>query len=456
MAQPKKVFVCGNCGYESPKWSGKCPECGAWNSFEELVIQKSPAGGGFTPAAPAQRQLLSEIKPLQEPRVQTGMAEFDRVLGGGIFPASVVLLAGDPGIGKSTLLLQVAGRLTGAGVPVVYVSGEESLRQVGNRAERLGVSDLPVPILVETELESVLARIEQEKPSVVIIDSIQALFSRDVSGAPGNLSQVRECASRLFRAAKEQGWSLFLIGHITKEGGIAGPKILEHMVDVVISFEGDNFNQYRILRSLKNRFGNTNELGLFLMDSRGLQPVENPSRLFLSNQKGAVVGTSVVCSFEGSRPILAEVQALVARSNYGVPQRTVSGFDQRRLALLLAILEKHAGLNFGYSDVFVKIAGGLRIDDPGIDLGIATALYSSFTETPPPDRSVFIGEIGLNGDVRPVARLDKRIQEAGKLGFRAIYIPEIAAAEAGRLAGKKLALNPVRNIAHLLNGKFAV
>jgi len=422
MPKSKIVFICSNCGYESLKWSGRCPECGRWNSFEETQIAPEDKTA-IDRHSRMEPMPLSRVEETRQVRIRTGIGELDRVLGGGIFPASVVLIAGDPGIGKSTLLLQMAGQLVRKATSVLYVSGEESLQQIKNRAARLGVEKLALPLLPETELENILHQIEKIQPEVVIIDSIQSIFSRNVSGAPGNVGQLRECTSRLFRAAKENNWTLFLVGHITKEGNIAGPKLLEHTVDVVIYFEGDNLYQFRILRALKNRFGATHELGLFLMEKDGLKEVENPSLLFLSSRGSGQTGSSVVCSFEGSRPILAEVQALVSRSSYGVPQRTVSGFDHRRLSLLLAILEKHCGLNFGYSDVFVKIAGGLRIDDPGIDLGIALAVYSSLTETDLPENSLYIGEIGLNGEVRPVNQLERRIQEGIKLGFRKIFIP---------------------------------
>ncbi len=454
MAKKKTVFICSNCGYESLKWAGKCPECGRWNSFEES--ETAPAN---TRETPRQSQTvpvkLTEIGSGQEQRLLTGISELDRVLGGGIIPASVVLIAGDPGIGKSTLLLQMAGALTARRQTVLYVSGEESLKQIRGRAERLELDRSAVDLMAETELENILYQIRQLKPQIVIIDSIQSVYSQNVSGAPGNVSQVRECTSRLFRDAKENGWTLFIIGHITKEGSISGPKILEHTVDVVIYFEGDNLYRYRLLRSLKNRFGATNEIGLFLMEKSGLREVENPSLLFLPQNEGLQTGSGVVCSFEGSRPLLAEVQALVSRANYGVPQRTVSGFDQRRLALLLAILEKHCGLNFGYSDVFVKIAGGLRIDDPGIDLGIALAVYSSFADTPLQENSIYIGEIGLNGDVRAVSQLDRRIGEAVKLGFKNIYIPSTENGGPAPDSGPDCRLMRIRHISELIQRRPA-
>lgn len=423
MAKIKSVFICNNCAYESPKWAGKCPECGRWNSLEETEIQRSPSVSS-SPRKHNKPTFLSEGNDSDEARVLSGIEELDRVLGGGIFPGSVTLIAGDPGIGKSTLLLQMAGVLTKKNISVMYVSAEESLRQIRGRAQRLQMENLPLPLLVETELEEILYQIEQQRPDVVIVDSIQAIFSQNIAGAPGNVGQIRECSARLFRSAKEEGWSLFFVGHITKDGSIAGPKLLEHMVDVVIYFEGESLYQYRILRSLKNRYGPTNEIGLFIMEKEGLNEVENPSQIFITDAQEAKIGSCVSCSFEGSRPILAEIQALVSRTNYGIPQRTVSGFDQRKLALILAILEKHCGLNFSLFDVFIKIAGGLRIDDPGIDLSIAAAIYSSLVNQPLKGNSVYIGEIGLNGDVRPVNQIDRRVDEALKLGFTSVYLPQ--------------------------------
>ncbi len=422
MVKVKTVFICTECGYEHPKWIGKCPQCGQWNSFQESEV--APPGsrkeGRITGNSPI---VLSQ--PVDRPvaRIITGIAELDRVLGGGIFQASVNLIAGDPGIGKSTLLLQLAGSLQKNGVSVLYVSAEESFWQIQERARRLNIDNSSLPVLMETELETILYHIDQKRPQVVVIDSIQAVFSQETAGTPGNVSQVRECSSRLFRTAKVGGWSLFLVGHITKEGSIAGPKILEHMVDVVIYFEGDSLYQYRTLRSLKNRFGPSNEIGLFIMEAKGLKEVENPSRLFVSENSSRTPGAAVVCSYEGSRPILAEIQALVTRSNYGNPQRTVTGFDQKRLSLLLAILEKYCGLNLSFFDVFVKIAGGLKIDDPGIDAGICAAIFSSFSEKSHGTNTVYIGEVGLNGDVRAVTHMERRVDEAIKLGYEVIYIP---------------------------------
>ncbi|MFZ0391613.1 MAG: DNA repair protein RadA [Calditrichia bacterium] len=438
MAKPKVIYQCSNCGQQSPKWAGRCSECGHWNSFEEF---REPSASASVKARTSVNQpvILSQIDTGDESRLHTGIAELDRVLGGGMVPASVILIAGDPGIGKSTLLLQMAASLHRQQNSVLYISGEESLRQIRGRAERLGIGDLQLPLMAETELENILYQIEQLTPRVVIVDSIQSIYSRQAGGAPGNMSQVRDCTAALFRAAKENNWSLFIVGHITKEGGIAGPKLLEHTVDVVIYFEGDNLNRYRILRSIKNRFGATREIGLFTMEANGLNGVENPSGIFLSGNKVPQSGSCVICSFEGTRPILAEVQALVSRSNYGMPQRTVSGFDQKRLALLLAILEKYGSVNFGYSDVFVKIAGGLRVNDPGIDLGVAMAVYSSLNNVLLQPDAIYIGEIGLNGDIRPVPQIERRIEESIKLGFRQLYIPPLEKeGSVSRKAGIKL------------------
>jgi DNA repair protein RadA/Sms len=424
MPKTKLIFICNNCGYENPKWAGKCPACDSWNSFEQ-TLPKMFATKTNRQKSQNMPVILSEVEGHENSCIVTGIEEFDRVLGGGIFEASVILIAGDPGIGKSTLLLQVIGKLKKIAIPVLYVSGEESLTQVKNRAQRLGLGEHEISVLVETSLENILEQIADNPYKVVVIDSIQSIFSEEIPNPPGNIAQVRECSFRLLRLAKENNFSIFLIGHITKEGGIAGPKLLEHMVDVVINFEGDSYHQYRILRSLKNRLGRTNEVGIFVMEQEGLREVDNPSQIFLSRHLKSPAGTSAVCSFEGSRPILAEVQALVSRSNYGVPQRTVSGIDQPRLALILAILERHCGVNFGLNDVFIKVAGGLRIIDPAIDLGIATAIYSSFKNEPLMEKSVYIGEIGLSGDIRPVPQIDRRIEEAVKLGYKNLFMPEV-------------------------------
>lgn len=449
MSKTRIVYLCNNCGHESLKWIGKCPSCGLWNSFEEKKLD-SKVGIFDKQNYDSSPVFITDISENLSELMKTGINELDRVLGGGISDTAVTLIAGDPGIGKSTLLLQMAGKLVHKQVSVIYVTGEESPSQIKGRAQRLKLNHRRIPILVETNLENIIYQIENTQSKVVIIDSIQSIYSGDITGAPGNISQVRECSFHLMRLAKEKRFALFLIGHITKEGSIAGPKLLEHMVDVVIYFEGDAFQQYRILRSLKNRYGRTNEIGLFIMEMEGLKEIDNPSRLFLSGKDNIPIGTSVVCSFEGSRPILVEVQALVSRSNYGVPQRTVSGIDQPRLALLLAILEKHCHIHFGMNDVFIKVVGGLKLNDPGIDLGISMAIYSSYINKPLAQNSVYIGEMGLNGDVRPVSQTDRRVDEAVKLGFTKIFLPTSSITKNSNRYSSKAKLNPLDHITELI------
>ncbi len=449
MAKSKHIFTCQQCGYQSPKWLGRCPDCGEWNTFIEEEIQASShrKSAGVPRTTPL---LLSRIADLDlNKRTTTGIEELDRTLGGGLMPASVILLAGEPGIGKSTLLLQMAVELQQQGKTVLYVSGEESPQQIKNRATRLNAGKTELPILAATDINDIQYHIEQMKPDVVVVDSVQAIFNPDFSGAPGNVGQVRECAARLFQQAKEQSFALFLIGHVTKEGAVAGPKILEHLVDVVVYFE-ENTRQHRIIRAIKNRFGAANEIGVFEMRHDGLHGVRNVSELFLHPHQSVRSGSCIVCSYEGSRPLLVEVQALVSRSNYGTPQRTVSGFDYRRLSLMLAILEKYCRLNFGIHDVFVKVAGGLRIDDPGIDLGVAAALYSSRLDQPLEKDAVYIGELGLGGEVRPVAFVDKRLQEAQKMGFQQVYLPAANLPEPKMRKKYSLLLSPVPVVNELL------
>jgi DNA repair protein RadA/Sms len=421
MKKAKAVYICQSCGYESGKWLGRCPGCDEWNTFaEEVITSRKKTERKSTPKSALIS--LGDIALKEESeRTTTGIAELDRVLGGGIFPASVALLAGEPGIGKSTLMLQMALKLRQNGSNILYISGEESPQQIKNRARRLGAGAGQLLMLAETDVEEILFHLKQSQPEIIIIDSIQSIYYSELSGAPGNVSQVRECAAKLFQYAKENGCSIFLVGHVTKEGAVAGPKILEHLVDVVIYFEG-NIQQHRIIRSLKNRFGPANEIGVFEMLSDGLKEVSDPSKLFLNQRESSTVGSSIACSYEGSRPFLVEIQALVSRSNYGTPQRTVSGFDYRRLALILAVLEKHVKQNFGIYDVFVKIAGGLRIDDPAIDLAVAVALYSSRQDQPLRNDTVYIGELGLGGEIRPVSFIEKRLQEAQKMGLKQAFL----------------------------------
>ena len=449
MAKTKTVYVCQNCGYQSSKWLGKCTDCGGWNTFVEEQITPKTAKAAAAPSK-SSPSLLSQI-PAEDSsgRICSDSEEFDRVLGGGIFPASVILLAGEPGIGKSTLMLQILLQLQGKGHTALYISGEESLQQIKNRASRLRQSAGDLLLLTETDIDAIEYHIEQTQPNVVVVDSIQAVYNREFSGAPGNVGQVRECAARLFQRAKEKQFTLFLIGHVTKEGSVAGPKILEHLVDVVVYFEG-NIQQHRIIRAVKNRFGASNEIGVFEMFSDGLREVKNVSGLFMNPHQKPVVGSSIVCTYEGSRPLLVEVQALVSRSNYGTPQRTVSGFDYRRLALILAILERYCQLNFGIHDVFVKVAGGLRIDDPAIDLGIAAALYSSRRDQPLDTDAVYIGELGLGGEVRPVSFIEQRLREAQKMGFKQAYLAARNLPDPGNLKKYSLLISPVVAINELL------
>lgn len=428
---------------------GKCSDCGQWNTFvEETVVPRSK---GTAAAPPANQPIpLSQIPAGDsQARIVSGITELDRVLGGGIFPASVILLAGEPGIGKSTLMLQLMLRLHRQGLKVFYASAEESLNQIKNRAGRLRPAADDLLVLAETDVAAIEYHISQQQPEVVVVDSVQAIYNSDFPGAPGNVGQVRECAARLFRLAKEKGFALFLVGHVTKEGTVAGPKILEHLVDVVLNFEG-NTRQHRIIRAAKNRFGAANEIGVFEMRSEGLVEVPEASGLFIQADHRPVVGSGVVCSYEGSRPLLVEVQALVSRSNYGTPQRTVSGFDYRRLALILAILEKYSRLNFGFHDVFVKVAGGFRINDPGIDLGVAAALYSSLQDQPLQKSSVYIGELGLGGEARPVSFLEQRLRECQKLGFKEAFLPAGNLTDSRQAAQFKLVLSPVATVAELL------
>ncbi len=416
-------YVCQSCGYESPRWIGKCPNCGEWNTFVEELREKSRVkadrkrGKSESKAVP-----LSRVDSLAEERIPTGVAEFDRVLGGGIVPGSVVLLGGDPGIGKSTLMMQIASRLRNR--VTLYVTGEESVKQIKLRSDRLNFpSSDQVLLLAETNLDLVLNVLEQGRPDLVIVDSIQTMYRPELESAPGSVGQVREATGALMREAKIRGIPIFLVGHVTKEGVIAGPKVIEHMVDTVLQFEGERHYAYRILRAVKNRFGSTNEIGIFEMRDTGLEEIKNPSEVFLSERSYDSSGSTVVASMEGTRPILVEVQALVTPTSYGLPQRNSTGFDYRRLALLLAVLEKRVGLRLGGFDVFVNIAGGVHIDEPAVDLGIATSIVSSLRDIPVHPQSVAVGEIGLAGEIRTIGQIEKRVVEAKKLGFKRIIVP---------------------------------
>lgn len=423
MAKAITKYVCQACGYVSPRWIGKCPNCNEWNTFVEetpvpaTIARKS--GGVSSKLNPIP---LSDVDTISDVRFTTGIAEFDRVLGGGIVGGSVVLVGGDPGIGKSTLMLQVALQLKKK--VILYVTGEESPKQVKLRAERLGKVPDHIQLLAETNLEIVADIIERATPDLVIIDSIQTLFHPNLESAPGSVGQVRESTALLTRIAKSKHISMILIGHVTKEGVIAGPRVIEHMVDTVLQFEGERHYAYRILRGIKNRFGSTNEIGIFEMHDTGLREVLNPSEVFLSERTYGASGATIVASIEGTRPILIEVQALVSPSNYGMPQRTATGFDLRRLSMLLAVLDKRVGINTGSQDVFVNIAGGIRIDEPAADLGVASSIVSSLRDVPVDSQTVAIGEIGLGGEIRTIAHCEKRVQEAAKLGFKTVLVPK--------------------------------
>jgi len=421
----KSVFVCQECGYESPRWLGKCPACGVWNSFveEKIAPVSETRYRGLEKSVP---KPITQITPEQKNRISTQSPEFDRVLGGGIVPGSLVLLSGDPGIGKSTLLLQRAAEIAESGRKTLYVSAEESVRQTKMRADRLGISSENLLIFSEIDLSAILTAVAQTKPGLVVVDSIQSIYSPNLESAPGSVSQVRESALQLLHLAKANGVPIFLVGHVTKEGVIAGPRVLEHMVDALLYLEGDRQYQYRILRTVKNRFGSTNELGVFEVREQGLRDVDNPSELFLTAHQGDLSGLAVTCTIEGTRPILVEIQALTAQSGFGYPQRTATGIDQRRLSLLLAVLEKRAGLRVGAYDVFVKVAGGLRLDEPGADLATSLAIASSFLDRPLTPKTVVLGEVGLGGDIRPVSQLDRRIHEAERLGFKKVVAPKFA------------------------------
>lgn len=426
MSKIKKAFFCQNCGYESVKWSGQCPSCNQWNTFVEEVIQKESLQNfnGWGEYRETKKETgaisLNNIKSSGEKRLLTPDVELNRVLGGGVVSGSLILIAGEPGIGKSTLFLQ--NGLLLKNITVLYISGEESEQQIKMRAERLGIQNENFYLLTETSTQSIFQEIKKLKPDLVIVDSIQTLQTSLIDSSPGSVSQIRECAAEFQRFAKETETPVFLIGHITKDGSIAGPKILEHMVDTVLQFEGDRHYAYRILRTLKNRFGSTAELGIYEMTDSGMRGVMNPSEILMTQKEDQLSGIAIAATIEGLRPLLIEVQALVTPSVYGTPQRTVSGFDLRRLQLLLAILEKRGGFQFGMKDVFLNIAGGLKVEDPSIDLAVITALLSSFEDVPISHNICFAGEVGLSGEIRAVNRIEQRIAEAEKLGFEKIIV----------------------------------
>nr|WP_294653218.1 DNA repair protein RadA [uncultured Blautia sp.] len=437
----KTVYFCQECGYESAKWMGQCPGCKSWNTFvEETVSAKKSSSSGITKSSEKRQEpvILKDISLSEDERQTTKIGELDRVLGGGIVPGSLVLVGGDPGIGKSTLLLQVCRNLAEKQVSVLYISGEESLRQIKLRANRIGQFNDKMQLLCETNLEVVREVIERKKPDVVVIDSIQTMFHEDVSSAPGSVSQVRESTNILMQIAKGMGVSIFIVGHVTKEGNVAGPRVLEHMVDTVLYFEGDRHASYRILRAVKNRFGSTNEIGVFEMCNTGLEEVKNPSEFLLNGRPEDASGSVVACSMEGTRPILVEIQALVCQSNFGIPRRTAVGTDFNRVNLLMAVLEKKVGIHLAASDAYVNIAGGMKMTEPAIDLGICLAIVSSAKDIVIPDNVMVFGEIGLSGEIRAVSMAGQRVQEAKKLGFETVMLPEVCKSSVGKVEGINL------------------
>jgi DNA repair protein RadA/Sms len=480
MAKARNAYFCQSCGFESAKWLGKCSSCGQWNTFvEELVEKGSTAAPLWKPASTGTTQrankpvAIAEITFDEDQRILTPDNEFNRVLGGGIVPGSLVLIGGEPGIGKSTLMLQLS--LNMPGLKVLYVSGEESERQIKMRAERLsapkppkgGLKTLAPPsgaegafILTETSTQNIFKQIEQMQPDLVVIDSIQTLHSAHIESTPGSVSQVRECTAELLRFAKETATPVFLIGHITKDGMIAGPKILEHMVDTVLQFEGDRHHVYRILRTIKNRFGSSSELGIYEMLGEGLREVSNPSEILLSQRDEPLSGITISATLEGMRPMLIETQALVSTSAYGTPQRSATGFDTRRMSMLLAVLEKRCGFKLGAQDVFLNITGGIRVEDPAIDLGLCAAIISSYENMPVPFKTCFAGELGLSGEVRAVNRIEQRIAEAQKLGFEQVFISKYNLYSGGNdkkridLSRYQIEIKTVANIEEVFSNLF--
>ena len=446
----KTVFVCQNCGALHSKWSGRCADCGEWNTLLEET-SAAPPGGLKKRSAKSSHKLTTELTDLNShseapPRITIGVDEIERVFGGGVIPSSATLIGGDPGIGKSTLLLQVAARLAHNGLNTIYVSGEESKEQIQDRAKRLKVSDRPVKLAAETDLRKVLATLDKAKPDFVVIDSIQTMWSDTLDAAPGSVSQVRSCGQELVRWAKGSGAALILVGHVTKEGQIAGPRVVEHMVDTVFYFEGERGHQFRILRAVKNRFGPTDEIGIFEMHPYGLAPAREPSALFLSGDEDQFSGTAVFPAMEGSRPVLAEVQALVAPTAYGTPRRSIVGWDSNRLAMLLAVLESRCSLSLGGRDVYLSVSGGYRIHEPAGDLAAAAALISSATGNTGPAKAIYFGEVTLAGTIRPVSRMEQRMKEAARLGFERAFVPDSSSTD---ISG--LTITPLKRLSDLIS-----
>jgi DNA repair protein RadA/Sms len=458
MKAPKIVFVCQSCGAQAPKWMGRCQDCGEWNTLVEERVAAEPAKAAAGAGADSRyglsatgnaARLFAEVDSVAAERITTGISEFDRVLGGGIVPGSLVLLGGEPGIGKSTLLLQAAAHFARSVGPVLYASGEESEHQIKSRGERLGISDAPLYLLAETCLERILEQIASLKPALLIVDSIQTVFSLKLQSAPGSIGQVREAATQLLFASKGQNVPTFLVGHVTKDGSLAGPKVLEHVVDTVLYFEGEKHHSHRVIRAVKNRFGAVSEMGVFEMTGKGLKGVPNPSALFLAERPQNVAGSAVLCCMEGSRPLLVEVQALVSTSSYGNAKRMASGIDQNRLSLLLAVLEKRAGLNLLGEDVFINVAGGMTVDEPAADLAVVAAVASSLRNRPIRPGTAVFGEVGLAGEVRGAPQAALRLREAAQMGFTRVIVPEGNVARDEAPPGCELV--PVRNVGEALD-----
>ncbi len=456
MPKAKTVFFCKECGNESPKWLGKCPACGAWDSFVEEPVSVKPGSAKNSSSLRTQTGAknvpveLSKIETREDTRTVTGIEEFDRVLGGGIVNSSLVLVGGDPGIGKSTLLLQVCRVLVEKGLNVLYISGEESLRQIKMRADRLGKFSRELMLLAETSLDNIEEVLAERKPDVAVIDSIQTMYREDISASPGSVSQVRETTGALLRIGKSLGITIFIVGHVTKEGVVAGPRVLEHMVDTVLYFEGDNSSAYRVLRSVKNRFGSTNEVGVFEMVSSGLREVRNPSEYMLQGHPVGEPGSVIAASLEGTRPILIEIQALVCKTTFNMPRRTAAGTDFNRVNLLMAVLEKRLGLQLGFCDAYVNVAGGMRVAEPAIDLAIVLAILSSFKNKALPENSLVFGEVGLTGEIRGVSQAEARVAEAVNLGYDTVILPQVNARSIKNDRIKMIGVSHVCDLAKLI------
>ena len=452
MKKNKTSFFCQHCGYMSPKWLGKCPSCNGWNCFAEELVSQTDSGSRAEMQFDGKPIAVSDIPAEEGERTLTGIAEIDRVLGGGIVNGSAILIGGEPGIGKSTLMLQMMKNLAQSGRKVLYVSGEESAHQIKLRSNRIGAAAADLLVLVEVSLEKILEQIKKIDPAIVVIDSIQTVYSGDLMSAPGSVGQVREASSRLILSAKKNGIPMFLVGHVTKDGSIAGPKVLEHMVDTVLYFEGDSGHAYRIIRSIKNRFGPTNEIGVFEMRDKGLEEVPNPSAFFLAERPQNAPGSVVVASLEGTRPILVEIQALASVSNLGMPRRTAIGVDHNRVSLLVAVLDKICGLHLGGSDIFINVAGGVRVEEPAVDLGVVAAMASSFLDRPVDARTVILGEVGLTGEVRAVSQMELRVKEAARLGFNRCIVPRTNMASLTQTA--KMEICAISSLKELLENLF--